>query len=425
MSGTVDDSDLLSDSDGGGARPSGATPQSEEQIKLLSQQRGEDLIDSDDDDIFLGDIGIDVEGDNDLFGGAADEEVFAGMKRGRGTRLLTVGSGKGGDVKEVGRKKSNNNAWTRPVRLSASLASFLGVEATPRTDVTKKVWAYIKEHNLQNPANKREILCDNKLQSVLGVTKVNMFSMTKILSKHMFKDDEVDYLVGDEEFSAAKRIKVGPAVKIEMDEWNSSDKKTKKDVALEGKKGSRGIREAIDRVNLVNKGASQIAKERKKKAEKEAKQAARKAERKAKRDAGLLPKRNQDNNPFMKPLTLSPALGALLGETSMARPTVVKKMWERIKERGLQNPADKREIICDEEMRACFGVDKFTMFSMNKYLKAHLSSADGVDGNEEEEEEVKKNVRVSGIDAKKEEELSGEDEVTLGEEEEEEEEADL
>ena len=62
MSGTVDDSDLLSDSDGGGARPSGATPQSEEQIKLLSQQRGEDLIDSDDDDIFLGDIGIDENG---------------------------------------------------------------------------------------------------------------------------------------------------------------------------------------------------------------------------------------------------------------------------------------------------------------------------------------------------------------------------
>ena len=54
-----------------------------------------------------------------------------------------------------------------------------------RADVTSKVWAHIKEHKLQNPENKREIVADDKLKKVLGKDRVTMFEMTKLLQGHM------------------------------------------------------------------------------------------------------------------------------------------------------------------------------------------------------------------------------------------------
>lgn len=58
----------------------------------------------------------------------------------------------------------------------------MGESELPRTEVTKRIWIYIKEHNLQNPADKREILCDDALQKIFKKSKVHMFKMTKILS---------------------------------------------------------------------------------------------------------------------------------------------------------------------------------------------------------------------------------------------------
>jgi upstream activation factor subunit UAF30 len=51
--------------------------------------------------------------------------------------------------------------------------------------VTKKIWAYIKKHKLQNPSNKREILADDKLQPIFGGKKLDMFQMTKAVNKHL------------------------------------------------------------------------------------------------------------------------------------------------------------------------------------------------------------------------------------------------
>lgn len=68
------------------------------------------------------------------------------------------------------------------VQLSTELAEFLGEYQMPRTEVTKRVWAYIKAKELQNPKDKREILCDAALQKVLKRTKIHMFQMTKVLS---------------------------------------------------------------------------------------------------------------------------------------------------------------------------------------------------------------------------------------------------
>ena len=73
----------------------------------------------------------------------------------------------------------------KPMRPSAQLAEIVGDKPLPRTEVTKKIWAYIKRHKLQNPKNKREILADEKLQPIFGAKKLNMFEMTKAVSKHL------------------------------------------------------------------------------------------------------------------------------------------------------------------------------------------------------------------------------------------------
>jgi len=56
------------------------------------------------------------------------------------------------------------------------------INKLPRCDVTKRIWLYIKQYNLQNPNNKREILCDEKLEKLFKRKKIDMFQMTKVLS---------------------------------------------------------------------------------------------------------------------------------------------------------------------------------------------------------------------------------------------------
>ncbi len=73
----------------------------------------------------------------------------------------------------------------RPMRPSQELAEIVGSEPLARTEITKRIWDYIKKHNLQNPTNKREIVADEKLERVFGVKSVSMFEMTKFINKHL------------------------------------------------------------------------------------------------------------------------------------------------------------------------------------------------------------------------------------------------
>jgi upstream activation factor subunit UAF30 len=82
-------------------------------------------------------------------------------------------------------KAKTSSAFMKPMRPSEQLAEIVGSEPLPRTEVTKKVWAHIKKHKLQNPKNKREILADVKLQPIFGAKKLNMFQMTKAVNKHL------------------------------------------------------------------------------------------------------------------------------------------------------------------------------------------------------------------------------------------------
>jgi chromatin remodeling complex protein RSC6 len=69
---------------------------------------------------------------------------------------------------------------------SASLAAVVGAAPLPRTEVTKKVWEYIKKHDLQDAANRRNINADDKLKAVFGgKAQVSMFEMTKLISDHL------------------------------------------------------------------------------------------------------------------------------------------------------------------------------------------------------------------------------------------------
>ena len=76
-------------------------------------------------------------------------------------------------------------AFMKPLRPSAALAAVVGSEPLPRTEVTKRLWDYIKAHHLQNPANKRNILCDASLKAVMGKDEVTMFEMTGLVGKHL------------------------------------------------------------------------------------------------------------------------------------------------------------------------------------------------------------------------------------------------
>ena len=83
-------------------------------------------------------------------------------------------------------KRKPSAAFMKPVKPSSALAEVVGSKPIPRTEVTKKLWAYIKKNKLQDPKNKRMIKADAALKLVFGgKSTVNMFEMTKLVSKHL------------------------------------------------------------------------------------------------------------------------------------------------------------------------------------------------------------------------------------------------
>lgn len=79
-----------------------------------------------------------------------------------------------------------NPALLKPMQLSAELEAVVGKGPLSRGEVVKKIWEYIKAHNLQNPQNKRNIMADAKLKPIFGgKSEVTMFEMTKLVSAHL------------------------------------------------------------------------------------------------------------------------------------------------------------------------------------------------------------------------------------------------
>ena len=89
-------------------------------------------------------------------------------------------------AKKAASKRKPNAAFMRPVQPSDTLAAVVGSKPIPRTEVTKRLWAYIKKNKLQDQKNKRMIKADDTLKAVFGgKSTVNMFEMTKLVSKHV------------------------------------------------------------------------------------------------------------------------------------------------------------------------------------------------------------------------------------------------
>src|SRR3954471_14470985 len=101
------------------------------------------------------------------------------------TKAKNSTTAKKAEASEDASGKKVNPALLKPLQPSKELAAVVGSEPLPRPEVVSKVWDYIKTHKLQDPANKREIMADEKLQAVFGKERVTMFEMNKHLAQHL------------------------------------------------------------------------------------------------------------------------------------------------------------------------------------------------------------------------------------------------
>ncbi|KAI8554410.1 hypothetical protein RHMOL_Rhmol05G0096600 [Rhododendron molle] len=248
--------------------------------------------------------------------GCEDDGEEGEERSGKRTR-----KGRSDKVANVVKKRAGG--FMKPCGLSPQLQTFVGVSELARTQrmgqiyleckfcnylifavlkVVKRIWAYIREKNLQDPKDKRTIICDQALRAIFCVKSIDMFHMSKALNKHMLPLAEEDGSV------------------------KSSQKKKR---CKQGREGSN------ERQVKTPKGKS----------------------------LG-----------FLAPLTLSDALVKFFGtgENELSRGDVVKKVWEYIKQNNLQDPSDKKTVICDEKLKELFEVDSFTGFHVSKLVTTHF-----------------------------------------------------
>lgn len=250
---------------------------------------------------------------------------------------------------EDGGAKKAGGGFNAQLCLSPELAQVVGAETMARPQVVKALWAYIREHNLQDPKNKKLILLDDTLRGVFQRDSFTMFSMNKFVKRHVRKPDDMPP-------GGWSQI---PRDGVSSDE-DTEAKPAKKKQPAKRKKKAASTEDGDD--------------DGKKKA-----------------------------NPFYTELAVSPELASLLGRDRMARPEIVKALWAYIHEHNLQDPQDKRTILLDDRMRQVFQRDSFTMFSMNKYIKRHARKVadlpangwadiprDGVSSDEDEAKAKKK-----------------------------------
>uniref|UniRef100_K3WHR4 DM2 domain-containing protein n=1 Tax=Globisporangium ultimum (strain ATCC 200006 / CBS 805.95 / DAOM BR144) TaxID=431595 RepID=K3WHR4_GLOUD len=246
--------------------------------------------------------------------------------------------------------EKTSNAFNMLLSLSPELASVVGSETMARPQIVKSLWEYIREHNLQDPNNKRHIIFDDKLRRVFQRDSVTMFSMNKFVKRHVRKPED-----------------------LPPNGWTDIHRD--------------GVSSDEDADGKAAKKKASSAKRKKKSS----------AGDDDDEDGG---KKTKRSNPFNTELAISPELAAVVGSDRMARPQIVKSLWEYIHAHNLQDPSDKRTIILDHTLRQVFQRDSVTMFSMNKYIKRHARKPEDVpaggwaaiprDGLSSDEDESKK-----------------------------------
>ena len=100
-------------------------------------------------------------------------------------KVARKGGRKSSRRKSSGKKRTPNAAFMKPMRPSSDLANVVGSSPMPRTEVTKKLWQYIKRKGLQDSKNRRMINADENLRPIFGRSQVSMFEMTRLVNNHL------------------------------------------------------------------------------------------------------------------------------------------------------------------------------------------------------------------------------------------------
>ena len=103
----------------------------------------------------------------------------------KSSRKATKKAGRKARRKSSGKKRTPNAAFMKPMQPSSDLASVVGSSPMPRTEVTKKLWQYIKRKGLQDAKNRRMINADDNLRPIFGRGQVSMFEMTRLVNQHL------------------------------------------------------------------------------------------------------------------------------------------------------------------------------------------------------------------------------------------------
>eukprot|EP01038_Epipyxis_sp_PR26KG_P017214 gene17214-23725_t len=215
------------------------------------------------------------------------------------------------------KKKSG---FTKVLQLSHELAEFLGSEQLSRGDAMKLIWNYIKEHDLQNPKDKREILCDEKLEGLFKRKKINMFKMTQKIATMM--KSTADLTVSS---------------LVDIDNTDSITEKSSKILKTTGRLKRKDL---ID--TLVEDSKSSSSNKRSNNSTED-----------------KISIKKQKTTGFSKLSHVNSDLAELIGVPEREKRTeVVSKLWVYIKEKNLQNPSNKREIIFDEPLSRIFKTSK-------------------------------------------------------------------
>ncbi len=119
-------------------------------------------------------------------GGAKKSSAKKGAAKKGGAKKSSTKSGARKTAKKSGAKRTPNAAFMKAMNPTPQLAMVVGEEPLPRTEVTKKLWAYIKRKGLQDAKNRRQINADENLKPIFGgKSQVSMFEMTKLVNKHL------------------------------------------------------------------------------------------------------------------------------------------------------------------------------------------------------------------------------------------------
>lgn len=209
------------------------------------------------------------------------------------------------EEEEVPVAKKKGGGYNKEQAWSEEMTAFLGKGYMSRPQVTKHVWDYIKEKDLQNPADRRVILCDPVLKSLFGgVEKINMFKMPKAINKHVRYDDREKEGEDDEEDDRG----------YEVDSDDEGDSRKRKASSAAKAKTEKNKKKA----------AAATSVRKKTKAKKEDRNGAA-----AKQGGGR----------GFPPEKISKELQALMGKETASRNEVVKKLWEHIKANDMQDPS--------------------------------------------------------------------------------------